>query len=178
MKIALLKNWKKWIERWSLITIGMTMTGILLGHMHMSMKVVHLGESQWSIPTFERKKIKQKRTMGNKEKLNQFPPLNVSRNGDKVDLFPSTNKKHFVLIQQRKCWDAPSMDSFYGVKSWAMHDKGLYNLDEVINTVITNVAAKALMNRYPIVGIIDIGNSRWVRLLFKQMGFANIKKYI
>ena len=59
-----------------------------------------------------------------------------------------------------------------------MHDKGLYNLDEVINTVITNVAAKALMNRYPIVGIIDIGNSRWVRLLFKQIGFANIKKYI
>lgn len=56
-----------------------------------------------------------------------------------------------------------------------MHDKGLYNLDEVINTVITNVAAKALMNRYPNVGTIDIGNSRWVRLLFKQMGFANIK---
>ena len=34
MKIALLKNLKKWIERWSLTTIGMTMTGILLGHMH------------------------------------------------------------------------------------------------------------------------------------------------
>ena len=114
MKIALLKNWKKWIERWSLITIGMTMTGILLGHMHISMKVVHLGESQWSIPTFERKKIKQKQTMGNKEKLNQFPPLNISRNGGKVDLFLQQTRSNLYWsskesVEMRLQW-IPSME--------------------------------------------------------------------
>ena len=53
----------------------------------------------------------------------------------------------------------------------------LSNRGGVINTVIANATAHALMMRYPnVVGEIEVDNSRWAKSLFKRMGFVRRRK--
>ena len=55
--------------------------------------------------------------------------------------------------------------------------KSLSNRGGVVNTVIANATAKALMKRYPnVVGEIDVDNSRWAKSLFQRMNFVKRRK--
>ena len=54
--------------------------------------------------------------------------------------------------------------------------KSLSNRGGGVNTVIANATAKALMKRYPVVGEIDIDNSRWAKNLFQRMNFVERRK--
>ena len=57
------------------------------------------------------------------------------------------------------------------------HIKSLSNSGGVVNTVIANATAKALMKRYPnVAGEIDIDNSRWGKNLFQRMNFVKRRK--
>ena len=47
----------------------------------------------------------------------------------------------------------------------------------IVNTVVANATAKALMKRYPnVVGETDVENSRWAKRLFQRMNFVKRRK--
>ena len=55
--------------------------------------------------------------------------------------------------------------------------KSSSNRGGVVNTVIANPTAKALMKRYPnVVGEIDVDNSKWEKSLFQKMNFVKRRK--
>ena len=55
--------------------------------------------------------------------------------------------------------------------------KSLSNHGGVVNSVIANATAKALMKRYPnVVGEIDVDNLRWAKSLFQRINFVKRRK--
>ena len=114
----------------------------------------------------------------------QFPHLNEST----VRNFKSKvqNEIHKASIEKRKPMESISKYSSPTGRPLMLGEldsmiqsyiKSLSNRGGVVNTVIANATAKALMKRYPnIVGEIDVDNSRWAKCLFQRMNFVKRRK--